>query len=400
MKSLLARARTDRGCADSEVEATRTSISLSSSRSTGRALALGLACALVAACTSSEDITGAGGAAGTGLSSAGAGRTGSGTAGNTSSGSAGSTSSGSAGSTSSGTAGTTSSGTAGTGSAGTTGTGGSNDAVGSGGSTSSGGTGGDGAVGGGQTAGSGSGGSGGSSAAGGVSGGAGSAAPAGCPAGATFCDDFEASATLGAVWTTDNTLGATVKVVSTYTTTPGPTMAHSGKNAVQISFTTGSGYAMIVSKMSFPAPPAPTGYWGRVWLYVETPTTDASHDVYIEGSTGMNLGNNGVRPLNTQKGDMTINIDPVGTGEAGANTTTPIPRGAWTCFEWQISATGGTGNVVLYAGGSAMPTVSLNGKPIGALIEQRVGYERYASGTAGNLWIDDYAIGTKRLNCM
>src|SRR5450432_1063296 len=268
MKSLLARARTDRGCADSEVEATRTSISLSSSRSTGRALALGLACALVAACTSSEDITGAGGAAGTGLSSGGAGRTGSGTAGNTSTG------------------------TAGAGSAGTTGTGGSNDAVGSGGSTSSGGTGGDGAVGGGQTAGSGSGGSGGSSAAGGVSGGAGSAAPAGCPAGATFCDDFEASATLGAAWTTDNTLGATVKVVSTYTTTPGPTMAHSGKNAVQISFTTGSGYAMIVRKMGFPAPPSPTGYWGRVWLYVETPTTDASHDVYIEGSTGMNLGNN------------------------------------------------------------------------------------------------------------
>lgn len=377
MKSLLVRAPTDAGCADCTGEATWGAIS--GSRFSGRAFALGLACALVAACSSS----GAGGGDSTGGAPGSGGTTGSGTGGTTSSASGG----------------TTGSGTGGMGTGGIMATGGNSNPAGSGGSTASGGTVGSDAVGGSQTTGSGSGGSGGASA-GGDSGGAGSGAPAGCPAGATFCDDFEASATLGAAWTTDNTLGATIKVVSAYTTMPGPTMAHSGKNAVQISFATGSGYAMIVSKMGFPASPAATGYWGRVWLYVETPTTDAGHDVYIEGSTGMNLGNNGVRPLNTQKGDMTINIDPVGTGEAGANTTTPIPRGAWTCFEWQISATGGTGNVVLYAGGSAMPTVSLNGKPIGALIEQRVGYERYAGGTAGNLWIDDYAIGTKRLNCM
>jgi hypothetical protein len=197
----------------------------------------------------------------------------------------------------------------------------------------------------------------------------------------------------------DNTLGATIKVVSAFTTMPGPSAAHSGKNAVQISFATGSGYAMLVEKMGFPTAPAAMGYWGRVWMYIETPATDAGHDVYIEGSTGVNLGNHGARPLNTQKGDMTINIDPVGTGEAGANTTTPIPRGAWTCFEWQISATGGNGDVVLYAGGSMMPTVSLKGKPIEALVEQRVGYERYNAGTAGNLWIDDYAIGLARLGC-
>lgn len=257
------------------------------------------------------------------------------------------------------------------------GTGGATGSVGSGGATTSGGAG-RGAV---DTA----------------TGGAGGAAVSSGACKGVFCDDFEAAESLGPAWTTNNTLGATIKVVSTYATTPGPTMAHSGKNSVQISFPAGAGYAMLVEKMGFPAP---TGYWGRVWLFVETPTTDAGHDVYIEGSTGMNLSNYGVRPLNTQKGNMTINISPVGTAEAGANTTTPIPRGAWTCFEWQISATGGNGNVVLYAAGSAMPTVSLNGKPIPALVEQHVGYERYASGPAGNLWIDDYAIGSARLGCM
>lgn len=202
---------------------------------------------------------------------------------------------------------------------------------------------------------------------------------------------------LGAAWTVDNTLGATVSVVSSFTAMPGPTMAHSGKNAVQIAFPAKSGYAMIVEKNGFPAP---SGYWGRVWLYVETPASDNGHTVYIEGSTGMDLQNHGARPLNTQRGKMAINIDPVGNGEAGANSPTSIPRGAWTCFEWQISATGGTGDVVLYVGGAMMPVASLTAKPIEALVEQRIGYERYATGSAGNLWIDDYAIGPMRLGCM
>jgi hypothetical protein len=220
----------------------------------------------------------------------------------------------------------------------------------------------------------------------------------GAPAGAVFSDDFEASTMLGSAWTTDNTLGATVKVVNTYTTTPGPTMAHSGTNSVQISFTTGTGYAMIVEKMGFPAT---AGYWGRVWLYVETPASDMGHDVYIEGSTGMNLGNNGVRPLNTDHGDMEINIDPAtGGGEASQSTNTAITRGAWTCFEWQISATGGTGDVVLYIAGATTASATVKNQTIPALTEQRVGYERYGAGTAGNLWIDDYAIGTSRLGCM
>ena len=229
----------------------------------------------------------------------------------------------------------------------------------------------------------------------GTAAGGGEGGAAGCPAGASFCDDFESGTTLGSAWTTDNTLMATVKVVNTYTTMPGPTMAHSGTNSVQISFTTGAGYAMIVEKMGFPAP---MGYWGRVWYYVETPT-DGGHDVYIEGSTGMNLQNNGVRPLNTQGGKMSINIDPAaGGGEASATATMgAIPRGAWTCFEWQISATGGTGDVVLYVSGTLAATVKMQAIP--ALTEQRVGYERYAAGTAGNVWIDDYAIGPTRLNC-
>lgn len=356
-----------------------------SNRQSGRAVRFGLACAVVAACSGSSggDTTGFGGSATGALGLGGTSTVPSSTGGTTSPGSGGTTSFGSGGAMSS--AGGSS--LSGSGGAPVPGTGGVTTATGGSG------------IGGKTSIDVGSGGSPGDAGSGGTTptGGAGPGSVAGCPSGSVFCDDFEAVTTLGGAWTMDNTLAATIKVVNTYTTTPGPTAAHSGKNSVQISFGTGNGYAMIVEKMGFPAP---TGYWGRVWLFIETPAGDTGHDVYIEGSTAMDLQNHGARPLNTQKGLITINIDPVGNAEAGANSTTPIPRGAWTCFEWQISATGGTGNIVTYVGGATTPIVSLNGKAIEALVEQRVGYERYNAGTAGNLWIDDYAIGSKRLGCM
>lgn len=362
-----------------------------SRRQSSRAVRFGVACAVIAACSGSSggDTSGSGGSAGGAPGSGGTTTVPSSTGGATSFGSGGTTGFGSGGDTTSASGGGGS--RSGSGGAPAVGTGGTT----SGTTTATGGRG----AGGNTPVDVGSGGASGDAGSGATTptGGAGPGSGAGCPSGSVFCDDFEAGTTLGSPWTVDNTLAATVKVVNAYTTTPGPTAAHSGKNSVQISFGAGNGYAMIVEKMGFPAP---AGYWGRVWLFIETPTGDTGHDVYIEGSTAMDLQNHGARPLNTQKGLITINIDPVGTGEAGANSTTPIPRGAWTCFEWQISATGGTGNIVTYVGGATTPTVSLNGKAIEALVEQRVGYERYNAGTAGNLWIDDYAIGSKRMGCM
>ena len=230
---------------------------------------------------------------------------------------------------------------------------------------------------------------------GGKDGGSSSGGGAGCPAGAAFCDDFEASMMLGAGWTTDNTLGATIKVVNTFTTMPGPAMAHSGTNAVQISFTTGTGYGMLVEKMGFPFA---MGYWARAWIYLETPM-DNGHCVLIEGSNGTNLGNNGARALNTQGGMMTLNIDyPPSNAETSANITPgAVPRGAWTCFEWNVTST----KIVTYVG-TATGTLNVpaaDGTFVTGLTEQRVGYERYNAGTAGNLWIDDFAIGSARLGC-
>ena len=34
------------------------------------------------------------------------------------------------------------------------------------------------------------------------------------------------------------------------------------------------------------------------------------------------------------------------------------------------------------------------------LMRQRIGFQRYAGGTAGEMWIDDVAIGPNRIGCM
>ena len=209
-----------------------------------------------------------------------------------------------------------------------------------------------------------------------------------CPAGAVFCDDFESSTMLGAGWTVDNSVTAnTVTVVSD------KTKAHSGNNAVHMTFTTASCATFIDETMGVPA----TGsYWARVWILANT-AMDNGHDVYFEAEPSTFKGGvsqTGVRALNTQ-GNMSINIAPP---DNGANSTMALPRGTWTCFEWNTTGIGGTGCITMYMNGTQL--MAATGKPIPALGEQRIGYERYGTGTvAGDMYIDDYAVGPMRLNC-
>jgi hypothetical protein len=203
---------------------------------------------------------------------------------------------------------------------------------------------------------------------------------------AVFCDGFEAGTTLGAAWTTDSAVAANVvEVVST--------MQHTGKNAVHMHFTTASGATFIRSTMGFPAPM--NSLWGRVWMYAMMPNSNTGHNVFIEASSGMSITMQGVRPLNTQGGSMSINVAPP---DNGASSNMKFPQGAWTCFEWNIAAMGAMGSVTLYMNGTMIATTA--GKPIPTLVFQRVGYEHYGADTGTNdLYIDDYAIGTARVTC-
>lgn len=214
---------------------------------------------------------------------------------------------------------------------------------------------------------------------------------AGCPAAAVFCDGFEGGPTLGSAWTIDNSVAAnTVTVVST--------KSHSGSNSVHMTFAPAAGTTFIDEKMGVTAKGT---VWGRVWMY---PNTEAGngigpdpHVVYIEAEPAGFMGHSatGVRPLNTQSGQIAINVDPPDTGP---RVNMVLPRGAWHCFEWEISGIGGTGSVALYMDGTSLATDT--GTAIAVIGEMRIGYEHYNAGTTtGDLYLDDYAIGPTRLGC-
>jgi hypothetical protein len=141
--------------------------------------------------------------------------------------------------------------------------------------------------------------------------------------------------------------------------------------------------------------------WGRVWMY---PNTEADngigpdpHVVYIEAEPAGFTGHSatGVRPLNTQSGQIAINIDPP---DNGPSANMALPEGAWHCFEWEISGIGGHGSVALYMDGTLLATDM--GAAIAAIGEMRIGYERYNAGTTtGDMYLDDYAIGPTRMGC-
>jgi len=207
---------------------------------------------------------------------------------------------------------------------------------------------------------------------------------------AAFCDGFEGSTQLPAAWKVDNSVAANVvEVVST--------KAHSGSNSVHMKIATSSGATFIHETAGFPFPM--NSLWGRVWLYVMTDPNSGGHNVYIENSNGQNVASYGVRPLNTIGKNMDINVNPgAGSGEDNASAKMLLPRGVWTCFEWQIAATGAMGSVTLFMNGTQIANVPNTKIP--SFVYQRIGYEHYAADSAaGEMWIDDYAIGAARITC-
>jgi hypothetical protein len=160
--------------------------------------------------------------------------------------------------------------------------------------------------------------------------------------------------------------------------------------------------AFMDEKMGFPIA---TSMWGRVWLNVNTPN-DPGHIVYIELSDGMMTMNHGVRPLNTS-GNIETNVDPASASnnEASGTTAVALPKGAWTCFEWNVAVNGTKGTIELYMGGTAVAgsTASFTSQgdaTVTGLTETRIGYENYnGASAASTIYVDDFAVGTTQIGC-
>lgn len=285
-------------------------------------------------------------------------------------GAAGSTSSAAAGVGGSGLAGTTNGagGTAGGGAAGLGGnSAGSSASAGSSGQNSGGAGGAAGGVSGGAAGGA-SGGAAGSASGGGGS--AGSGASTDCSS-LKLCEDFEKALDMSALKETGSGFDGAIVT----------DQAHSGMHSYHVNAPNKTGSKFLTWNMSPGA-----DFWGRAWFRITGPK--GGHQVYIiaKASSELRLFNR-----KTDKEEMAINTQ---SGDDWFVSTTPVPQATWFCYEWHVTESATT---IYHDGTEAVFTKKPPG--IKGVTSLSLGWQRWQAGAAGEMWIDDIAVGDKQIGC-
>ena len=218
-----------------------------------------------------------------------------------------------------------------------------------------------------------------------------------------FCEDFERLPTGGPAtldWCTDTRHGTL-------------SVERQGRGRVLHAHTEGNGRAFLrVDDLAAPG----NGFYGRLRLRVDAfPTApDWAHFTLVE-ATGSGSAEV-VRPIGGQYAP-TVPGTFWGVGADGGPTgdwtnwreSAPVVEDTWQCIEWTLDRTDnrvavwidGVANADLTAsssehGGNDVPFV------LPAVDTVKIGWQLYQSGTtpgAFDLWIDDVALGTRRLGC-
>jgi len=199
---------------------------------------------------------------------------------------------------------------------------------------------------------------------------------AGCASGYQLCDDFEgvAAGATGSVWTIDNS-GYTVETVTT--------MAHSGTHSVHVAAKGVSGHGYIVETKTFPA----TDFWGRAYLLLQAP--GSGHEVFV-ALDGNN--NEQVRILNDLgNGKIATNRR---SDDQSKESSQAYPMGTWACYEWHETPTG----LHVYFQGSELTDIAETWTEATFSL-LRLGFERFDTGTGGDIYIDDVAVNNEQIGC-
>jgi hypothetical protein len=199
-------------------------------------------------------------------------------------------------------------------------------------------------------------------------------------AGYQLCDDFEgvAAGAAGSVWTIDNK-GYTVETVTT--------QAHSGTHSVHVQSTGSSGLGYIVESMTFPA----TDFWGRAYLMFMAP--GSGHEVFAAmDSTPSDDSGEQVRILNDLGGGQIATNRR--SDDQSKQSSQKYPMGTWSCYEWHETPT----ELHVYFNGQELMDVDETWTEP-TLVDLRLGFERFDTGTGGDIWIDDVAVNSSQIGC-
>ena len=203
-------------------------------------------------------------------------------------------------------------------------------------------------------------------------------AGAGCAAsGYTLCDDFETTAAgaAGSPWTIDTAGGYTVETITG--------MAHSGSHSVHVTAKGVSGHGYIVETKTFPA----TDFWGRAYLLLQA--APSGHEVFLAFD-----GNNNeqVRVLNDLGGGKIATNRR--SDDQSKQSSQAYPMGTWACYEWHETPT----ELHVYFQGKELTDADETWTEA-TLSLLRIGFERFDTGTGGDIYIDDVAVNSAQIGC-
>jgi hypothetical protein len=202
-------------------------------------------------------------------------------------------------------------------------------------------------------------------------------------AGYLLCDDFEGAApgAAGSKFTMDTKGGYVVETVTT--------QSHSGTHSIHVNSPGGSGLGYIVETATFT--PAITDFWGRA--YLRFMANGSGHEVFVAMDDSTSDSN----------GEQVRMFNDMGDGKIATNrrsddqekeSSQAIPMGQWFCFEWHETPT----ELRIYFNGQDL-TVADETWTEPKLADLRLGFERFDSGTGGDVWIDDVAVNSTQIGC-
>jgi hypothetical protein len=244
---------------------------------------------------------------------------------------------------------------------------------------------------------------------------------------ALVCDDFESYAAggpPGGVWSTTQNGGSV---------TIDTTRARSGKQSVKITAAASTGFrsVMIALQGQSLLPVAGNVVYGRMMFWLDSAPQTSVHWTFIDGQ-GLVPGQT-YHAVYRYGGQLPIDSDVTFVGsELLANYDTPdsydtpaigpssdcwlhsnarvVPVGAWTCAEWSFDGPNNT--MHFWMNGVADTDLTMDGTGQGCVNQPStyawlapsfaridLGWESYQADDARDFWIDDVAIGTRRIGC-
>jgi len=207
-------------------------------------------------------------------------------------------------------------------------------------------------------------------------------APSGCPY--TLCETFSGTApgATGSPWLIDvDKIGTVIETVTN--------KGHTDSTSLHVKTSAMSGVRGYITETETLAKTG-ASFWGRVFIWYMLDVAGVHIvNVAVDGKTAANASEQ-VRIVNVIGSHIATNRR---SDDMGKGSNVGPDQGKWGCYEWHITPN----SLDVYLDGTMLPISETWAEPTISLL--RVGFERFAAGAAGELWLDDIAINDEQIGC-